>query len=272
MFTRFPSLIVKTGSSGSSYDSDAQAYFTGANITSTTEKDAWNTFVNSAKSSGYYSKFYFFYPFLGSDANKTKYNAINTSQYTITWTGSVTHDSMGVEATAINSTASTGFNPDGYFFYNTAHIGYYLNFASLDSSIALDLTMIDSNVGANGIYLQYTAGDWYRANALNSTYGNAYITTANGLYALNTEYDSGDSLWRYKAYTNGSVTETFTGSQGEDSTSSGTLNLFMTYIEGSFYSSANLRCAYAAQGFTASEMTAFYTHLQTFMTDLGRNL
>ena len=131
MYSRFPSLIQNLGSS-SSYDSDAQAFFTAAGITSTTEKDAWNTFVNSAKSSGYYSKFYFFYPFLGSDANKTKYNAINTSQYTITWTGSITHDSMGVEATAGNSTASTGFNPSGYFFYNTAHIGYYLDFNSLD--------------------------------------------------------------------------------------------------------------------------------------------
>jgi hypothetical protein len=271
MYTRFPSLIVKTGSAGGgSYDSDAQAFFTGANITDTTEKNAWNTFVNSAKISGYYSKFYFFYPFLGSDANKTKYNAINTSQYTITWTGSITHDSMGVKATAGNSTASTGFNPDGNFFYNTAHIGYYLNFASLDSSIVLDLTMADSNL-VNCIYFQYIQGNWYRANTLNNTYGNAYITTANGLYALNTEYDSGASLWRYKAYTNGSVTETFQGNNTEDSTGATGLNLFYYYIA-TYYSLANLRCAYAAQGFTASEMTAFNTHLQTFMTALGRNL
>ena len=266
-------LIGSLKTSPSGYDSDAQAFFTGANITDTTEKDAWNTFVNSAKISGYYSKFYFFYPFFGSDANKTKYNAINTSQYTITWTGSVTHNSMGVEATAVNSAASTGFHPDGYFFYNTAHIGYYLTFASLDSSIVLDLAMIDDNLSSNGIYFQYTAGNWYRANMLNSRYGVAYITTANGLYALNTEYDSGASLWRYKAYTNGSVTETFTGLQNEGSNLSGTLNLFMTFTDtATYYSSANLRCAYAAQGFTASQMTEFYTHLQTFMTALGRNL
>jgi len=271
MYTRFPSLIVKTGSAGGgSYDSDAQAFFTGANITDTTEKDAWNTFVNSAKSSGYYNKFYFFYPFLGSDPNKTKYNAINTSLYTITWTGSVTHNSVGVEATAINSTASTGFNPDGNFYYNDAHIGYYLDINSLDSAISIDIPMLETNAIC-GIYLQYNGTSWGRANMMNSISGVVYASNTSGLYAINTEYNTGASEWEYKAYTNGSVTETFQGTGSEDATGATGLNLFYYYVS-AYYSLANLRCAYAAQGFTASEMTDFNTHLQTFMTALGRNL
>jgi len=270
MYIRFPSLINDTGASGVSYDSDAQAYFTAATITDNNEKNAWNTFVNSAKSSGYYNKFYFFYPFLGSDPNKTKYNAINTSLYTITWTGSVTHNSVGVEATAINSTASTGFNPDGNFYYNDAHIGYYLDINSLDSAISIDIPMLETNAIC-GIYLQYNGTLWGRANMMNSISGVVYAANTSGLYAINTEYNTGASEWEYKAYTNGSVTETFQGTGSEDATGATGLNLFYYYVS-AYYSLANLRCAYAAQGFTASEMTDFNTHLQTFMTALGRNL
>lgn len=263
-------LIGSLKTSPSGYDSDAQAFFTGANITDTTEKNAWNTFVNSAKSSGYYNKFYFFYPFLGSDPNKTKYNAINTSLYTITWTGSVTHNSVGVEATASNSTASTGFNPDGNFYYNDAHIGYYLDINSLDSSITVDLPMMETNLLCS-LYFQYNSTFWERINVINNVSGVPYSTNTSGLQAINTEYDAGIDEWEYKAYTNGSVTETFRGSGSEDATGATGLNLFYFY-DSTYYSLANLRCAYAAQGFTDSEMTAFNTHLQTLMTSLGRNL
>ena len=122
-----------------------------------------------------------------------------------------------------------------------------------------------------GIYFQHNGTLWERANTMNGINGVAYSTSTSGLQAINTEYNTGASEWEYKAYTNGSVTETFQGLGNEDATGATEILLFYYYFS-LYYSLANLRCAYAAQGFTASEMTAFNTHLQTLMTSLGRNL
>jgi len=110
---------------GVAYDSDAQAYFTAASITDGTQKDAWNTFVVSAKANGYYSKLLAAYPFLGGTASSHSYNAINPATFQITWSGSLSHNSNGVNQ-SVNGTGDTGFG-------NTS--GWTSTSASLDNVV-----------------------------------------------------------------------------------------------------------------------------------------
>ena len=262
MYTRFPSLIVKTGSAGGgSYDSDAQAFFTAAGITSTTEKDAWNTFVNSAKASGYYSKFYYFYPFIGGDSTKHSYNAINTANYQMTWGGTITHNSNGVTAGA-SAKGSTGFNSGSFFTTTSAHIGVYLNQTGLSG---IDIILIDAALGINAIVYNTTSGG--TAGFLNGK-DTPYTSLSSGLVVANLFDDAGDGY--VELYNNSTlVSSTY---MGTNSPASGTeLIYFGTYLP-IYGSTANLRAAWAAQSFTSAQMTAFNTHLQTFQTSLSRNL
>jgi len=261
MYTRFPSLIVKTGSAGGgSYDSDAQAFFTAAGITSTTEKDAWNTFVNSAKASGYYSKFYYFYPFIGGDSTKHSYNAINTANYQMTWTGTITHNSNGVTAGA-SAKGSTGFNSGSFFTTTSAHIGVYLNQTGLS---ATDSILSDTTLTYNYIFYQ-TGADMIMG--LNG--GNALNTAlSSGLVVLNLFDDAGDGyveLYNNSTLVNSTYMSTNNPASGTE------LIYFGSYLP-IISSTANLRAAWAAQSFTSAQMTAFNTHLQTFQTSLSRNL
>ena len=259
MYGIFPSLIVKTGTS-SPYDSDAQAFFTGASITDTTQKNAWNTFVVSAKASGYYSKFYYFYPFIGGDATKHSYNAINTANYQMTWTGTITHNSNGVTAGA-SAKGSTGFNSGSFFTTTSAHIGVYLNQTGLS---ATDTILSDTTLSYNYIFYQTGTDMMMALNGDNAP----YTALSSGLVVLNLFDDTGDGY--VELYNNSTlVNSTY---MPINSPASGTELIYFGAYLPIYGSTANLRAAWAAQSFTSAEMTAFNTHLQTFQTSLSRNL
>lgn len=246
----------------SGYDTDAQAFFTGAGINDTTQKNAWNTFVISAKASGYYSKFYYFYPFIGGDATKHSYNAINTANYQMTWSGTAaTHNSNGVTS-ATGSKGSTGFNSGSFFTTTSAHIGIYLNQTGLSG---IDIILFDASVGANAIAYDTTSGG--TAGFLNGK-DTPYTSLSSGLVVANLFDDAGDGY--VELYNNSTlVSSTY---MGTNSPASGTELIYFGAYLPIYGSTANLRAAWAAQSFTSAQMTAFNTHLQTFQTSLSRNL
>jgi hypothetical protein len=100
-------------SAAGGFDTDAEAFFTrvasAGGTLSTTEKNAWNAFVISAKAHGYYSKFSAAYPFIGASATSCSINAISSS-YTITWFNSPTFSSTGVDFNGTNQYGNTGFD------------------------------------------------------------------------------------------------------------------------------------------------------------------
>lgn len=244
----------------SGYDTDAQAFFTGAGITDITQKNAWNTFVNSAKSAGYYSKFYYFHPFIGGDSTKHSYNAINTASYQITWSGTITHNSNGVTA-GTNANGSTGFNSGSFFTTTSAHIGVYLNQTGLS---ATDSILSDTTLTYNYIFYQTGIDMIMGLNGDNAP----YTALSSGLVVLNLFDDAGDGY--VELYNNSTlVNSTY---MPNNSPASGTeLKYFGAYLP-TYGSTANIRAAWAAQSFTSGEMGSFNTHLQTLQTSLGRNL
>jgi hypothetical protein len=101
-----------------SYDSDAQAFFTAAGITDTTQQNAINTLVVGLKTDGLWTSMQAIYPFVGGTATTHKWNLRNTATNQLTFFGGFTHDSNGVTGNGTNSYATTNI-------YNSATLGIY---------------------------------------------------------------------------------------------------------------------------------------------------
>ena len=256
MYTRFPSLIVKTGSAGGgSYDSDAQAFFTAAGITSTTEKDAWNTFVNSAKSAGYYSKFYGFWPMLGGTSSTCSYNAINTSAFPIIWEGSPDFTSAGVKSNSVSDYGGTSGDiiSEGWTPTNSM-LGYYSSTPMNANEMAIAVNSFNTYVaGYSGTQGQLSIGDI--SDFVNKSY-------TNGCCILN------NYTGVKKYYHQGTERVTFTGTAVYYSGTIIILGDGGTF----YYSSGRMSAAFIGDGFTPTEISNFQTHIQTFQTSLGRNV
>jgi hypothetical protein len=257
MYTRFPSLIIKTGSSGSSYDSDAQAYFTTAGITSTTEKDAWNTFVNSAKSSGYYSKFYGFWPMLGGTSTTCKYNAINPSAFEMVWEGTPSFTSAGVKSNSVSDYGGTGGDLDtsaeGWTSTNSM-LGYYISTELSSNEMGITDASFQSFIaGHSGTQGQLSIGGISDFVSKSYTNGCCILNNYTGVK---------------KYYHQGTERVTFTGTAVYYGGTIIILGDGGTF----YYSSGRMSAAFVGDGFTSTEISNFQTHIQTFQTALGRNV
>lgn len=106
-----------------SYDSDAQAFFTAAGITDTTQKNAVNQLVLDLKSYSLWNKMNAIYPFVGGTATTHKYNLKDSrdlnAAYRLSFAGGWTHSSNGVTPNGVNGYADT------YFDGNVGAIGCY---------------------------------------------------------------------------------------------------------------------------------------------------
>jgi hypothetical protein len=106
-----------------SYDSDAQAFFTAAGITDTTQKNAVNQLVLDLKSYSIWNKMNAIYPFVGGTASTHKYNLKDprdlNAAYRLSFAGGWTHSSNGVTPNGVNGYADT------YFDGNVGAIGCY---------------------------------------------------------------------------------------------------------------------------------------------------
>lgn len=119
-----------TSASGGGFDTDAQAFFTAANITDTTQQNAVNTFVVAAKANGYWTKLKALYPMVGATATKHSYNLKNPATFQVTWSGTMTHNATGSRSDdqgggAGDGYGNTGFNPFTQLTANSASCGFY---------------------------------------------------------------------------------------------------------------------------------------------------
>lgn len=250
-------LIASLKTASASYDSDAQAFFTKSGITDVGIKNDWNTFVLAAKAHGYYSLFHYFHPFVGGDATKHSFDAINvTTDFDIVWSGTAaTHNSNGVTS-ASGSIGSTGFTLSSFFTDTSGNFGVYVDGSTFAG--------IDVPIGEASLsnFIAYAGGDIV-GTMFSSTNINDSSYLGQGIIALNVE----STFDEFVLYYNGTpiAYETASGVAG------GELLYFGSYLP-SNGSTANLRAGWAAESFTPAQMASFYTDLQAFQTARGRAL
>lgn len=262
---------------GSSFDPDAQAFFTAAGITDTTQKTAVNQLVLDLKSYGIWGKYSVIYPFVGGSSTTCSYNLKNPISNQITFYGGWTFNSNGITS-SVNSYGDTGFSPLFGFNSNTDYqYSIYLrtqsntgnDFHTLDVTGCDEFGYIADN---HNLYLS-TSNQLQFYDAYGGYFSRFYSSTiASGLFTI-----SRTNSTSYIAYRNGSEMTTvagpftYTGSRPPGSVVITGVN---DPCSGISPTGAIKNYAFWAMGngLTSTESSNLYTAVQAFQTTLGRQV
>lgn len=247
------------------YDSDADAFFTAAGITDTTQKNAVNTMVLALKSAGVWAKSYAIYPFVGGDATKHSYNLKNTAAYQITFNGSWTHDANGITAGgAAGDYATTGVVPSTVFAADSAYWGVYVR----NNLTGGEKLAFGANDGSGGYYCKplSTPGN-YQGRINGGDIEDPTASSQGYLSASRLLANTPDG----KTYKNGVY---FNGNDNAEYRTGQAVYIGCMNHNGSEYGNApyNLAFLMFASGLTDAENTATYNAVQTCQTSLSRNI
>ena len=242
----------------SSYTARTSAFATATGITDVTILGALNTFDLGLISNGLDSKMYAIYPFVGGTSSTHKYNFINPSNYEITWSGGITHNSNGVLA-SVNGIGQTNFNPTtAGISQNSWSFGLYSRTNSTVQSFDMGSTSSprsEIDLYVSGSYIVSNNGGFNVSSALSRTDGffiNSRITGAN-----------------FQFYRNGALFQSFTDA------STGINNSNLQVISAtSFGGSSDKQEAFSflGKGLNSTEALTFYNLVQAMQTTLSRNV
>lgn len=259
------------------YDTDAQAFFTAAGITDTTQKGAVNTLVLALKSASIWTKMVAIYPIVGGAASPHSYNLKNPSLYQLTFVGSPTHSSGGVDWNGSSQYADTGLNPSTVLTLNDSHIAYYSR---------------ENTTGGNDDFAVTTVGDpstyefrlLIADKATGNFYCDMYAFTTNGRFTVGGITDTRGlfvgsrlSSTDFAAYKNGSSIGSKTTSAGGFPNGTmylGAANNTGTNLPLGAYNYSDRQCAFASVGLglTSTDNSSLYTAVQNYQTTLGRQV
>jgi hypothetical protein len=264
--------IIQSKAAAGGYDADAQAFFTAAGITDTTQKDAVNAMVLSLKSNSLWSKFLAIYPMVGGIESTHKFNLKNPANtdaaYRLTFNGSWSHTSNGAIPNGSNTWADTFIQPSNAALgQNDLAISYYVRNATNNGSL---FSILGS--GNNGVKfeLRSAMGD-NGYQCVNSTEnpsldGNA---TKTGLLILSRIASN-----EFKRYGRGSLDSTYSANSNAVLTGY-SISIGCKYITPSSRSEfTTAGCSFASigNGLNATEAGNLNTIVQTYQTALSRNI
>lgn len=258
---------------GGSYDADAQAYFTTAGVTNTTEKNLWNDFVVGAKADDFWNDVDVWNPLLGSTAAATAINAKNPAAHAITWYGTVTHNADGITGDGTSGYGVMAYNPSQRMSVNGAFAAAYVVNSTpnnQDQMMVFGAKDADSSLALVADYFNITFGILFNeGQALNQN----STTERTGVMVLNRTSNTSAKFWR-----NGVLIEEVTGDPvGPVSNALPNGNLAIlaqndignTQIN-SLSSDTIGFLAFGGTGLNDTKRAAFEARLQTLMTGLGR--
>jgi len=251
------------------FDADAQAFFdrvtTAGGSLSTTEKTAINTLVLNLKGYSIWTKMKAIYPMVGASAAACKQN-LKSSSFTGSFSTGWTFASTGVTPNGTSAYMDTGFVPSTNFSsQNNISFGYYNN----GNMTSPSTEMGSANLGlGNGTYLianvSNVSYNRVASNASQAYNGSPYTT---GLYSLSRIVST-----EFKYYKNSTLLNTASiASSGLTSNSfwaAGGVN----YGSSSEYGGGKCAFSFIGDGLNDTEISNYYTSIQTFQTTLSRQV
>jgi hypothetical protein len=246
-----------------SYDPDAQAFFTAAGITDSTQKSAVNQLVLDLKSYNIWTKMKALYPMVGGTNSQHTWNLKNTAQFQISWQGGVTSSANGVQFNGMNSYGITGLTPSTTLTLNNGSLSFYSRTNSNISGVEMGARIAASDTSL-GVF-----GSTPLIGRINTFADNASLTITDtfGFYQITRTGGSTQKVFKNTSSSLGSITT---------STAAITQPIYLGCLNNNgadaFYS--NRQCAFASigDGLTDTEAANFYTAVQTFQTTLGRQV
>ena len=262
-----------TNSIGSSYDTDAQAFFTATGITDTTQKNAVNQLVLDLKAASIWTKMVAVYPFVGGTATTHKYNLKNPldtdGAYRITFNGTITHSSNGIVGGGTTADyGNTHIIPSSVFTGNSGSFGVYLR--SAGSGVVTYFGMVGASTSAA---MSNASGTFYAT--LGETVSGASPMSANP--AAYTRFlmisRTGTLAADNKGYRDGT---NFGNGGNAFSSYPGTYDMYLCArnLAGTVDTptSAGIAFAYVSSGLDGTESAALRTAVDTYEAALGRNV
>lgn len=245
---------------GTAYDADAQAFFTAAGITDTTQKDAVNQLVLDLKSYSIWTKMKALYPMVGGTATTHKYNLKDPQDtdgaFRLVFSGGWTHSSTGADPNGTNAYADTKLKASTNLSTSSSHMSQYIRTQSEE-----DVLMAD---GTLACFLQLAGGQLYGSMATTS-YSNTTQTNNVAFYMINRPSSTNQKLIRNSTIllNDSKTSSSFTSSQ----------NIILSaYTTTSAFDTAEIAFSSIGDGLTDTEASNFYTAIQAFQTTLGRQI
>lgn len=247
----------------SSFDSDAAAFFTAASITDAGQKTAINNLVLAMKSASVWTKMVGCYPIVGGTSTSHAVNLKTPGTFNLTFTGSPTHSSTGVDWNGTSQYASTGIIPNTHLTAAAKSLGYYSREDSA-ASTACEIGCNGTGGGTfDGIFLK-VAGNLFTGYLTDASGVNVANANAQGFYII-----SRSNTTQVNFYKNGAALGT-----NPKSMASGAQNTTQIEIGRGNAQYSNRQCAFA---FVASDMSStnasdLYTAVQAYQTALSRQV
>lgn len=256
-------------------DPDAIAFLNATGITDKTIQTAIDNLVISLKDYNIWSYFYALYPFVGGTETTHKYNLIDPQDtdgaYRLTFVGSGwTHNSNGITGDG-NTVAKTHFDIGTGATTNDFHMSIYnrtdLNENKYDMGVFVapnDTGLITRGYDATGrFYATFGTTSGYTFTSNSDARGH-YIANRNPLTtSVSDGYKNGTNVF--------SQSQTHAKPTGK-SLGIGASNRDTPPTEEGTSASKNYALASFGEGFTDVEAANFYTAVQAFQTELGRNV
>ena len=248
-----------------SYDPDAQAFITAANITDSTQKTAINTLVTDLKTYSIWTKMLGIYPLVGGTASSHSWNLKDTTKLKMRWVGGMTHDSNGVTGNGTNSygqpdiTGTTGINATNYPPLTATNYGISL----YQRNTSVEYIPQFGFGYANGyVMCSYAGGTQNYFIGITASPNNATNPNKTGLFHMYGGSGVGSGI------VNGTKIVTGTGGQ----LPSAGLGTFLWFggNNGGGYSNRNFAFFTVSEYWNDTEAANLYTSIQTFQTTLGR--
>jgi hypothetical protein len=262
-------------SQGVTYDPAAQAFFTAAGITDTTQKSAVNQLVLDLKSNSLWTKMYVIYPFVGGTSTSTSYNLVDTTKYQITWNGGITFASTGVLSNGTSGYGNTGWNPkvfnSGTTITSSLSLSVYSRTANSNdgeeygvASGQPAIQMLARRSSGNALFDNY-----------NSTNGRVQgaVTNSQGLFTSSRTAQNSFAGYRNATQVGSTLT---TNQTTTDITTTLNYNLYVLAQNNAgstaSYSTRELAWMHIGAGLTSSEVSTLNTIVQAYETTLSRNV
>lgn len=270
-------IITSLNLQAQSYDTDAQAFFTAANITVSTQKSALNQLVVDLKNASIWIKIKAVYPFAGGDAVKHSYNLKNPGAYQLTFVGTWVHSATGSLPDGTSAYADTHLPPSAISGWpNSSHMSYYSMSSSSNS------TQYDMGLGTNSgdelfaLNIKRNTGlsSWdansYPTGRLSASY---VVSDTKGLFVGSRTSSTQTDMYRNS--TNILTASLGTGNSTFTSGKSIYIGGFNEYSNSAPYNITNIyygtaECSFASigDGLTATEVAALSQIVQSYRTNL----
>jgi hypothetical protein len=273
----------------SSVDPDAFRFLEVANIIDQTQITAVNNLVAGLKANSLWDKMQAIYPFVGGSAFSHKWNLKNPadvdSAFRILFFGAVTHNNLGVSASAAGY-GDTNFRPLSNFtnISSSLHASIYMSAGLANGSIFTDFTTqwnssnrtldispvrIPGEINSTNVFAAISAYSTTGASNIIQTNAAGATTGLNrtGLWAATRTSDTLATAYRRSSVQNFTITST---NAFVSPSQNNTMRLFRSYTDNGAPSGGLFTFASLGQGLTTLEIDTLYTLVQTYQTTLGR--